>query len=389
MLARGAALRGPDGRAQRVAGSVTDITDRVQAVELLEQRVQERTEDLSALLELSNSTALSLDLQPLLDQILVRLEAAVGCSGATVYEEAHGAELRRVAGRGAEPTRDDRRLRAAAADRALQHAAAATAVPLIARDALLGVLHLAHPADAPLGEDRERLAVAFGNQLAVALENARLYQQGQEQAAFEERQHLARELHDSVSQALYAILLGTHTAQRKLETQPSQAKDALEYVENLAQASIAEMRALIFVLRPESLEKEGLVEVLRKQLDAMETRHGLDTRFTVDGEPDVPFASKQVLYRVAQEALHNVVKHARATQVEVTLAQQPGSVTLLVRDDGVGFDAGGDFPGHLGLTSMRERARSLGGELELTSAPGAGTTVRACVPREARTGDVA
>ena len=194
-------------------------------------------------------------------------------------------------------------------------------------------------------------------------------------------QHLARELHDSVSQALYAILLGTHTAQKQLERAPDKAAGALTYVENLAQAGIAEMRALIFELRPESLEQEGLVGVLRKQVDALETRHGLEAEARLCDEPDLPFASKQVLLRVAQEAMHNIVKHARASTVRVHLrrTRSNGSarLELVVRDDGVGFDPGGDFPGHLGLTSMRERLGALGGDLDIDSTPGEGTTVTA------------
>lgn len=375
MLARGAALQGPDGRALRVAGSVSDITERTEARTLLENRVAERTADLEALLELSNSTALSLELLPMLEQILERLAATVRARGATVYEPAIDDVFRRLAGRGDEPPAAPEALAAALRDRAPAPMPAAPmptlALPLVVRDAAVGVLVLA--TEEPLPAERLGVVSAFATQLGVALENAHVSQQAQDQAAFEERQHLARELHDSVSQALYAILLGTHTAQRKLREAPDGAADALDYVENLAQAGLKEMRALIFVLRPESLEQEGLVGVLRKQLDAMETRHGLETTLLAEEEPPLPFATKQVLYRVAQEALHNVVKHARASHVRVALRHGEERVTLDIADDGVGFDPDGRFPGHLGLTSMRERVGSLGGRLRLTSRPGEGT----------------
>jgi len=200
-----------------------------------------------------------------------------------------------------------------------------------------------------------------------------------EQAALEERQHLARELHDSVSQALYGILLGTNAAKRQLET-PEAALGALNYVEGLAQAGIAEMRALIFELRPEALEQDGLVGALQKLLDAMESRHNLDTEYAHPGEPEVPLALKQVLYRIAQEATHNVVKHAHASKVLLSLGWLGDSLLLQVEDDGVGFDPTLEYTGHLGLRSMRERVEELGGRLEIVSSAGAGTRVTARVP---------
>jgi len=296
-----------------------------------------------------------------------------------------------VAGRGDEPAPDPALLDAALRRRSAQRAgdpnsdpnsdvaANVLAVPLIVRDTALGVLLLAPRAGAP-DDERRQLTIAFANQLGVALENARLYRQVQERAASEERQHLARELHDSVSQALYAILLGTHTAQRKLEASPDDARQALDYVETLAQAGIKEMRALIFVLRPESLEQEGLIGVLRKQLDVLESRHGLDVALDAALEPDAPLPTKQALSRIAQEALHNVVKHARAQRVRLELVVTDGRVRLSVVDDGDGFDPDGAFPGHLGLRSMEERARAVGGSLALSSAPGGGTRVTVDVP---------
>lgn len=203
-----------------------------------------------------------------------------------------------------------------------------------------------------------------------------------EQAALEERQHLARELHDSVSQALYGILLGTNAAQKQLENDPESASSALGYVEGLAQAGIAEMRALIFELRPESLEQEGLSGALSKQLDALEARHELETSTEIEGEPRLPLATKQVLYRVAQEAFHNTVKHARAKRVELRLGWDTRTLRLEVADDGQGFDPNQEFPGHLGLRSMQERVERLGGILEIDSAPGAGTRIKVKIPLE-------
>ena len=144
---------------------------------------------------------------------------------------------------------------------------------------------------------------------------------------------------------------------------------------------MTEMRALIFELRPESLEREGLVAALEKQATALQARHGIRVEAAFDGEPEASLEVKEALYRVAQEALHNTVKHARAANVKLKLEERPEGFTLEVSDDGTGFDAQDDFPGHLGLKSMRERASRLGGTLEVASEPGLGVSILARVPR--------
>jgi signal transduction histidine kinase len=141
------------------------------------------------------------------------------------------------------------------------------------------------------------------------------------------------------------------------------------------------MRALIFELRPESLEKEGLVAALEKQAAAVQARHGIRVEAELVREPEASLEVKEALYRVAQEALHNTVKHARAANVKLKLVESPDGITLGIFDDGVGFDVRKDFPGHLGLKSMRERATRLGGTLEVTSEPEHGVRILARVPR--------
>jgi signal transduction histidine kinase len=200
------------------------------------------------------------------------------------------------------------------------------------------------------------------------------------EAALEERQRLARELHDSVSQALYGIALGTKAAREWLEDDPAEAAESLDYVLTLAEAGITEMRALIFELRPESLESEGVIAALEKQAAALEARHGIEVEADLCNEPEAPLETKEALYRIAQEALHNIVKHARASSVEIKMESDSGRVTLEISDDGVGFDANGEFPGHLGLRSMRERASRLGGTLKMESAPGKGTRICTRIP---------
>lgn len=202
----------------------------------------------------------------------------------------------------------------------------------------------------------------------------------QQRITLEERQRLARELHDSVSQALYGISLGTHTALTLFDTDQQKVREALNYVLSQAQAGLTEMRALIFELRPESLEMEGLVSALTKQTAALHARYGLDVEVSLCDEPDVSLSIKEVLYRIAQEALQNAVKHAQANRLEVCLACEPEFLRLEVRDNGVGFDPTAAYPGHLGLRSMRERAERAGGKLDIESTPGRGTQIRARFP---------
>ena len=208
-----------------------------------------------------------------------------------------------------------------------------------------------------------------------------LYEQAKELAAFQERQRLARELHDSVSQALYAIGLGAQAAHAALERgEREQAIASTEYVSTLAEAGLAEMRALIFELRPESLATEGLVAALQRQVSVLRARYRLTVEAELADEPDVSLEVKQALYRITQEAFHNIVKHARAKTVVIQLVQQKHEITLEVRDDGKGFDLAGAFPGHFGLRSMEERAAQMHGNFTINSGPGEGTCICVSVP---------
>lgn len=208
-----------------------------------------------------------------------------------------------------------------------------------------------------------------------------LYEQAQELAALQERQHLARELHDSISQVLYSMSLGAHTIREALESnEPEQAMASTDYVISLAEAGLVEMRALIFELRPQSLESEGLVAAIAKQVAVSRVRYKLTVEADLGDEPDLPIEVKQALYRIAQEALNNIVKHARASTVVLRLVRDKQQLILEVCDNGKGFDPTDPFPGHLGLRSMQERAAKIDGSLTIESTPGQGTCIRARVP---------
>src|SRR5258707_5558410 len=207
-----------------------------------------------------------------------------------------------------------------------------------------------------------------------------LYEQAQELASLQERQRLARELHDSVSQALYGIGLGAYTAKEALESDPDQALASIDYILTLTEAGLAEMRALIFELRPDSLEIEGLVAALSKQVAVLRARYKLIVEAALGAEPDLSLEMKHTLYRIAQEALNNIVKHARASMVTLQLAEQDHEIIFEIRDNGRGFDPAGPFPGHLGLRSMQERVTKVGGALTIESVPGHGTLVGVRIP---------
>ena len=253
-------------------------------------------------------------------------------------------------------------------------------VPLIFRGRVIGAINFGYLPDREPTDDERVFLAAVADQTAVAVENARLFAEARGKATLEERQRLARELHDSVSQALYGIALGAKTARTLLEHDPNRAADPLDYVLSLAEAGLTEMRALIFELRPESLEREGLVVALEKQAAALRARHEIEVESTLCEEPEASLSVKETVYRIVQEALHNTVKHARASNVRIKMQCNPEQIALEISDNGVGFDAQGDFPGHLGLRSMRERASRLGGSLEVESWLGRGTRIRAQIP---------
>jgi signal transduction histidine kinase len=212
----------------------------------------------------------------------------------------------------------------------------------------------------------------IGSQIVLLVENIRLFEEAQGKAALEERQRLARDLHDSVSQALYGISLGAHSAKQALGLALTthnikSFEQSLDYLIHMAETAMAEMKSLIFELRPESLEREGLIVALRKHLRALELRHRFKLSLTLGAEPSVALGIKEMLYRVVQEAMNNIVKHAQATQVWISLMESNGGLELEVRDNGIGFDPQEEFPGHLGLHSMAERVKAVGGIFTLKS----------------------
>lgn len=229
-------------------------------------------------------------------------------------------------------------------------------------------------AQAAIERVRLREATEAARQAAV-----KMAEQAQKLAALEERTRLARELHDSVSQVLYGIGLGARTARALMIQNPARLNEPLDYILALAEAGLTEMRALIFELRPESLEEEGLITALTKQVASLQSRHGIQVHTKFCDEPPLAIETKSDLYRIAREALYNALKHAQATQIMLSFVETEGGYHLEISDNGLGFDPTQSFPGHLGLKSMRERMESLDGFIHIESSVGTGTRISAII----------
>jgi PAS domain S-box-containing protein len=399
---------------------VRDITERAQSYRFLEARVAERTRELQTLLEISRSITLTSELEPLAEQIFDQLRRLVAYESASIGLIDHGritmmavrrdeigARYRSSLGNQFVVDRASTIWQELAAGQTLYtpdvygddetargfrervgdqlhttyaHVRSWLAAPLLVQNELIGGLFISSALQDRYRQHDIDLVAATANQVAVAIQNARLHEQARSMAALEERQRLARELHDSVSQALFGIGLGAETARVMLDRDPAKAAQPIDYVLQLARGGMAEMRALIFELRPESLAQEGLVAALQKQAAATRARHAIAVELALCDEPEAPLEVKEALYRIAQEALHNTVKHARASTVELRLAATDGALRLEIRDDGRGFDTSSSFPGHLGLVSMRERVARLAGGVTIDSAPGEGTCVQVTLP---------
>ena len=262
-------------------------------------------------------------------------------------------------------------------------------VPLSWGEEVIGVLGAFLPS-AVSGPTEEELAfyTALADQAAVAVVNERLLAEADETSMLRERARLARELHDSVSQALFSMRLHARTAQLAMDKQGLPRDGPLgrsvAELRELTQGALAEMRALIFELRPEALAEEGIVAALGKQAAALSARSGLPIavdgpRDRLDVEPKV----EEHLYRIVLEALNNAIKHAHATHATVDVAATGGRLAIIISDDGTGFDVTQPYPGHLGLATMRERAEALGAELSVSAASETGTTVRVIVDAQA------
>ena len=256
-------------------------------------------------------------------------------------------------------------------------------MPIVFKGDVIGAFYLTDKVGAPefSAEDEELVGVLAAH-AAVLMEHGRLYEQSRELSVLDERNRLARELHDALTQTLFSLRLTVEAAASLLPTDPARAAEELATARHLLDATFAELRVLVFELRPPALEDDGLAATLTKHLAVVGRAHGLAVAVSAAGQAELPADVERELFRIVQEAVSNAVRHARAKSLDVSLVFGGSAVTASVRDDGVGFDpaARAVRSRHLGLTSMRERAAALGGRLVVDSAAGEGTTVRVEVP---------
>jgi PAS domain S-box-containing protein len=248
-------------------------------------------------------------------------------------------------------------------------------IPLHSGDTPIGVISVGAPQPHAFTTDDEAVLALLAPGAAIALENARLYAQAQQAAALEERQRLARDLHDAVTQTLFSASMIADVLPRLWERKPEEGQRRLAELRQLTRGALAEMRTLLLELRPAALRDANLGDVLHQLGEAATGRARLPATVTVTGEAQLPPDVRVTFYRIAQEAVQNVIKHAHASQVELTLHREPDGATLRICDDGRGFDPASVDGGHFGLRIMDERAATVGAALQVESQPGQGTII--------------
>jgi two-component system nitrate/nitrite sensor histidine kinase NarX len=405
-----------------------DITERKARAAALEQRVEERTREFATLLEVAHNLASTLEMERLLGLILDQLKIVVDCFGATIYK-VEGETLIALAHRGPIPQQEVSELRfrvrqAGAFQQVIlqqtpviipdiwddtpladlfresvsegleitfAYVRSWLGVPLTIKEQVIGMLGLHHDKPNYYTSWHAKLAIAFANQAAIAIENARLYEQAQELAAIQERQRLAHDLHDAVSQSLFSASLSAEVLPRLWERHPEQGRLCLTELHRLTRSALAEMRTLLLELRPAALVETPLRDLLNQLAEAIASRALLSVTLTTDPHAPLSPEVQIALYRIAQEALNNVAKHAGASQVEVSLRSLPtlagqeepkSRLELRIGDDGRGFDFDHIPPARMGLSIMRERAETIGATLKIESQIDQGTQVTVIWPEK-------
>jgi PAS domain S-box-containing protein len=389
-------------------GIVRDVSKRIEAEQNLSQRVKTRTHEQAALLGISHTLASTLELPPgmILDQLreiieydhagLFSLEDAslvtLVMRGTPQLEESvpirirlNGPETLATLFNQHRPIRiadvwsDDPQaqfLRLLLDDGAavlLEGMRSWMWVPLVVKSRIIGGVGVAHEKRNYFTPHHADLALSVANQAAIMIVNAELYENAQELAVLEERQRLARNLHDAVNQSLFSAGLIAEVLPRLWDRDQEQARSSLEDLRKLTRGAMAEMRALLAELRPSTLTESELGDLLRLLGNAFTGRTNIPSTITVNGDGVLPADVQVAVYRVCQEALNNVAKHAAAKGVEIILHHEESAIELNIRDDGKGFDPDQTESGHYGLSMMRERAEGVGAQFAITSQPGRGT----------------
>lgn len=392
---------------------INNVTEQVLANQLLERRVADRTRKLSALYDVMEVASEPLPFKDILEESLRRVLMAVHASGGAIqiFDDA-GEKLHLAAHRGID-TEVIKRFNVIEGDMGLSGWTAENdetlvladlnkdrrapdvlresdltvyvGVPMNARGHVVGVLNVFRESRRPFSPEDISLLTSVGDQIAVAVENAKLRLENERLLIIEERNRLARELHDAVTQSLYSLVLFSGATKRQIErNNQSNALEFIERVEQTGQQALKEMRLLVHNLRPDALEQAGLERAIRQRLDAVEGRANIKSTFTVKGKIDLPAHVEEALYQLTQEALNNSLKHSNASRIMIQLEQKADSAYLRIQDDGIGFELDeAEDSGGLGMTSMRERIELLDGSLDIHSEPDEGTTINVTIHLDA------
>ncbi len=248
-------------------------------------------------------------------------------------------------------------------------------VPLAVKGRYMGVIGLAHSEPDYFKEHQADLALTLANHAATTLVNVELYEDGQALAVLQERQRLARNLHDAVNQSLFSASLIAEVLPRLWERDPKEARRSIEDLRKLTRGAISEMRMLVAELRPLALADSNINDLFHQLANAFTGRTNIPVAVTITGDDTISSEVQVVLYRIGQEALNNIVKHAGASRVKINLQYSESRVEMLIHDNGRGFDPDSALPGHYGLSMMHERAQNVGAVLTINSKPGEGTKV--------------
>ena len=393
VLEQGSGLFAPDGTLLAIEGFISDITERMLAQQILEQRVIDRTQKLSALYEMMTVSAEQSDLKTSLRRALSWVLTAVHGQAGCILLLDHTQEwLHLAATAGLSDEFKESIIPASAEDAAWRDIIQSdqafsykmgrpfaetdfcvhAGLRITARNHLFGILNIWRNTPRKFSESDVALLIAAADQIGTTIENARLRRDNERFLLLDERNRLARELHDAVTQSLYSLTLFAEANQRfaKMEDLDN-VRQYSTRIADVAERSLKEMRLLLHNLRPSILQNAGLINALQQRLDSVEKRAGVISQLQFTDDMNLPPHVEETLFHIAEEALNNSLKHAQATAVTISIVQSGSEITLTILDNGCGFDQSA-LPdmGGIGLASMEERAHLLGGTFSITSQPG-------------------
>jgi len=379
--------------------------NRIDILETLEERVQQRTHDLVVLYNLITIISENWHLQDILELSLVLTLETVKADHGIIYltDGKEHPDLKPIIQRGfgdgfqieTDSLPDNRLARKVLKQlkplsfeklgddpeyNQLKGLNSYAGVPILVRGEVRGVFSLFASEEGVFGSDEMALLASIADHLGIGIDNSLLWEQSRESAALEERNRLARNLHDSVSQLLYSLTLMAGSTKKMLEHghDLEAVKHSVERLSDTAHQALKEMRLLLYELRPAVLDSEGLVSALQHRIETVEERLGMKVTLQADGFPDLPSDMEDALYHIALEALNNIVKHSECMNAKIRITSKGKDILMEISDNGKGFDTAQPQVG-LGLRNMRERGQMLNGKVEVTSTPGEGTLVRAKV----------